>query len=196
LSELLFASPFATIVLFVAVLVSDSLLTVRGARLYKAGAQAVIALEGSYELNPRFAEDVDRLRVLSPRFLIMLALYAFVVWAVWYLTVGLSWLAQAYPLFVGAILLPEGPIHIRHIRNIVAFRRAIDREGVEGRIQYTRRFSRVASAVELLSFSVLYLVLALLCGSSLLLGGGLGTAGLALRGYQASRKSASEARGG
>jgi hypothetical protein len=172
------------------VLISDSLLTVHGARLYKAGAQAVINLEGSYELNPRFAEDVDRLRPLPLRFLIMLALYSFMIGAIWYLMVNLSWVPRAYPLFVGAILLPEGPIHIRHIRNIVAFRRAIRRQGIEGRIEYTRQFSRVASAAELLSFSVLYLVLALLCDSSLLLGGGLATAGLALRDYQASSKSA------
>jgi hypothetical protein len=193
LAEFLIASPFPTIAVFLGVLISDSLLTVYGARLYKAGAQAVIGLEGSYELNPRFAEDVNRFRPMTVRFLVRLALYGCLIGVVWYLMVHLAWLPRAYPLFVGAILLPEGPIHIRHIRNIVAFRRAINRQGVEGRIEYTRQFSQVISAAELLSFSLLYLVLAVLCGNTLLLGGGLATAALALKDYQASRKRVAEA---
>jgi hypothetical protein len=66
----------------------------------------------------------------------------------------------------------------------VAFKHAKNRDGIAGRIQYTRRFSYRLSAVELLSFSALYLLLALLSGSLLLLGGSFATALPAVRSYQ------------
>jgi hypothetical protein len=46
--------------------------------------------EGSYELTPYFQKDVDTLRLLSPRFLWMLVLYAVLLLIVWRLTIGLD----------------------------------------------------------------------------------------------------------
>ncbi len=192
--DLLLVSPFVAIGLFVTASVSDWLLTVHGAKVYKAGADKVIGLEGSYELNPLYAHDVDHLRPLPPRFVGILALWCLVVLAMWYLYVHLSWLPQAYTFFVGLILLGHGPIHLRHVRNIVAFRHANDLDGIDGNIRYTRRFSQQLSAVEFLSFSVLYAVLALLCGSVLLLGGALATSTLALRGWWGTRKTGPQPR--
>ena len=192
MSQALLASPLVSIAIFLVIFVSDSLLTVHAVRLYKAGADRLIALEGGYELNPVWAKDVDRLRALPPRFVAGLALYSLLIWALWYLSVGLSWFPRGYAFFAGAILLVQGPIHMRHIRNIVVFRHAKNQEGIQGRIQYTRRFSYKVSAVELLAFSTLYLVLAFLSESLLLLGGAFGTAVLAFRSYQASRKISSQ----
>ncbi len=187
LAQPFLGSPFPAIAIFVLTFMSDSLLTVHAARLYKAGADQLIVLEGSYELNPLYAKDVDRLRALSPRFLASLAVYSLLIWAAWYVFVGFLWLPQAYHILIGAVLLAQGPVHIRHVRNIAAFHHAIHGDGIEGRIQYTRWFSFRLSAIEFLSFSVLYAALALLSGSLLLLGGAIATAVLALKSHQGSR---------
>jgi hypothetical protein len=189
LPHTLLINPLIVIAIFVAVFASDSLLTTYAARIYQDGAGHVIGLEGSYELNPAFVNEVDQLRALSPRFLARIGMFSLLIWAFWYLSVQLSWLPQAYPFFVGAILLVQGPIHIRHIRNIIAFRHARTGDGIAGNIQYARRFSYWLSTVELLSFSGLYLLLALLAGSVLPLGGSFGTVVLALRSYQGWRKA-------
>jgi hypothetical protein len=189
LSQALIVSPLLAIAIFLAVFASDSLLTIHAARLYHKGADQIIGLEGSYELNPAFVKEVDRLRALGPRFVAMLGIYSLAILGIWYLCVGLSWFVQGYLLFIGAILLPQGPVHLRHIRNIAAFNHANKRDGIAGRIHYSRRFSYRLSAIELVSFSGLYLVLAGLSGSPLLLGGSIGTALLAMRSYQAWRNT-------
>src|SRR5215831_17875565 len=58
--------PLVWVVLYV----SDYSLTIASARLYRA--QDKIVLEGSYEITPMFQADVDALRRVSPRFVIIL----------------------------------------------------------------------------------------------------------------------------
>jgi hypothetical protein len=99
-SQGLLVSPLAAIVIFLAVFVSDSLLTIHAARLYHNGADEVIGLDGSYELNPAFVKEVDHLRYISPRFVAMLGVYSLSIWAFWYVSVRLAWLPQGYPFFI------------------------------------------------------------------------------------------------
>lgn len=69
---------------------SDYYLTIWCARLRRRGGADMFVHEGSYELTPYFQKDVDTLRLLSPRFLWMLVLYAVLLLIVWRLTIGLD----------------------------------------------------------------------------------------------------------
>jgi hypothetical protein len=184
LSNLLVASPFLGIAAIVVVYIIDYYQTLRGARLYQGGANQMIVVEGSYELNPLFTRDIDRLARLSPRFLFVLLVYSIFVWAVWVIFVSVLDIPQMYVFTVGAVLLLQGPVQLRHVRNIQTFKQVLNGDGIAGRIEYTRRFTYQASALEFIAFAGLYLVLALLAASWLLAGGAFGCAVLALRQYR------------
>lgn len=189
MNQAFLANPLLSVAAFLAVYLSDYYLTMHAARLYRTGANEMIVLEGSYELNPMFISDVDRLRRISPRFIALLALYSLLIWVFWYLSARLILLPQLYAFFVGAVLLIQGPIHVRHVRNIVAFRHAKNGDGISGRIEYARRFSYTASAVELLAFSAVYFALALLSGRWLLVGGAFACTILAVRHYRSAMRA-------
>jgi hypothetical protein len=158
------AEPVPVIVVFLILYILDYYLTVYAARLYRAGADQVIVLGGSYELNPRFVSDIDRVRKISPRFIASLILYSLLIWGVWYLTVIWADVHKMYRFVAGGVILVQGPIQVRHMRNILAFRHARDKEGISGRIEYSRAISYAASALELVLFSGLYLALAFVAG--------------------------------
>ncbi|HEX6973370.1 MAG TPA: hypothetical protein VF147_03150, partial [Vicinamibacterales bacterium] len=134
---------------------SDHALTIACARLYRR--QSVIAFEGSYEITPAFQSDVDALRALSPRFL--LALTASTAY-VWIMAVVVGTIEGGQSLFagiMGALILLQLSVHTRHVRNWFLFSH-IER-AIRGRAEYARGPMLRSSALDLLSFSLLYLVL-------------------------------------
>jgi len=161
--------------------ISDYYLTLYTARLYQAKAKMHFSFGGSLELTPYYQTDVDQLRRWSPRFGLALLLLVGGIVSVWWLSI--RWLNQpAFFLFlVGALLLREAAIHMRHIRNIVLFRYARDTEGVKGQVEYSRWLTFKLSAVELFSFALLFLLCTLLARSWLFVGG---TVACAITGYQ------------
>lgn len=176
----LMSNPIIGLAAFLLAAMVDNYLTLRAARLLEAGANHVFRVEGSYELNPLFTSDIDRDRPLSPRFLLLLFLYSIFLVAVWFVSIRLMGLPQLYAFTLGAILLIQGPVQVRHVRNLVSFGHAKDRDGISGRIELSRRFSYTSSAAEFGAFAGLYLLLGLLALSWLLVGGAFGCALLGL----------------
>src|ERR1051325_146092 len=67
----------------------DYYLTLYAARLYQAKAKDHFGFGGSYELTPYYQPEIDRLRLISPRFVLMLALSSLAIGLVWWLAVPL-----------------------------------------------------------------------------------------------------------
>lgn len=170
---------------------SDYALTVKSARLYRSGCSDKIVFEGSYELTPYFEKDVDSLRRFSPRFLVMLLLSATVLSALWYLS-GLV-LPEAYRLGLGAMILLELTIHVRHLQNLSLFRAMINTGVVRGRIEYSRVLTLQMSRNSLLTYSALYLLLFGVTQNLFLLGGALGCLGASEKHNKLARKCAGAA---
>ncbi len=185
--------PLAT----VAVYVSDYYLTIRSARLYHAGGKNHMEVEGSYELNPRFEADIDSLRLFSPRLLLTaLVTTAFLV-VVWMLGVWQALLPVEFYFFaLGSFVCLQGPIHVRHIQNLVLFRHAVAGRGVTGSVRFERWLSLEISAVGMWMAATFFLLWFLLTGSWFLLGGAMscGIVGLKQRqlGKQAQNTEASQ----
>lgn len=175
--QLFLTNIWTGVAFWVVLYTSDYTLTIVGARLYR-GVREKIAFEGSYELNPYFQRDINALRTISPRFLLALILSSAWLCVVW----ELAQLAapQLYAFCLGAIVLLELCIHIRHIRNIAFFRVAAT-DAVRGRIEYSKRVTLGNSAVEMLSFSGLLLILFAFTGSWFLLGGAPSCLALAVK---------------
>jgi hypothetical protein len=149
--------------------ISDYSLTIACARLYQAGARDTIVFEGSYEITPYYQRDINALRRVSPRFLAALLLSLVWLAAVWWLAD--QWWPPVYPFALGAVILLELAIHMRHVRNLVLFRAIVGSEAVRGRIEYPRRLMLRMSSIELLAFSGLFMVMFLFTGSWFVLGG-------------------------
>ncbi|KAA3644577.1 MAG: hypothetical protein DWQ07_14250 [Chloroflexi bacterium] len=177
----LYQSPVLLLILWTLVYIGDYALTIISARLYRR-INHIIEYEGSYELTPQFQEDINALRLISPRF----------VWAVvlsW-LILSISWLVFAFwfnlhgvfGMLYGVVMVREGVIYLRHMRNLALFRQLVkDESAIEGKMLYKRWLIYRSSAGELWNNGVLFLVLAVWVNSYFLLGGAIS---LFLTGYQ------------
>ncbi len=184
--RILFDSLWIPLALWAALYVSDYYLTLYGAHLYQGGAKNHLAIEGSYELNPLFQQDINQLRRVSLRFLLALLASSL-------LLLILRGLAEDWPwLFVfacGGLILLEIAMHSRHVRNIVTFRQLKSGQGVSGKIEYARWVTYRGSAIEMFTFAAIFLALALLLGSWFCLGGAVSCTGLAVRHFLQSRQA-------
>jgi hypothetical protein len=171
LSDLFFASPLPALVIVVGLFVSDSLLTIACARLYQQGAKAYVKFEGSYEITPYHQQDVDALRALSPRFWRAVGGLAFIVTALWWLCTATFFYPEPFMLAMGAIVLIQLTVHIRHLRNYALFRALLAGGAARGAIEYARPAMLQHSALECFLFAGLYLVIFLVTSSWFVLGG-------------------------
>ena len=165
-----------------ALFISDYVLTLRCARLYRG--QGKIVFEGSYEITPAYQADVDALRKLSPRFVAALAVSTAYIWLVRRLTESAG--HDLYTGVLGAMVLTQFTVHVRHLRNWFLFSKGIG--VIAGRLVYPRRFVLTFSAFELLVFSGLYFGLFVLTASVFVLGGSLACGILGLKHYQLARQ--------
>ncbi len=183
-----FLSPWPGALCWAALFVSDMWLTVTCARMYQAGVRDRIVFEGSYELTPYHQADIDALRAFSPRFLFALVAAVALQACLWWLSVGNSVAPMAYEAALGAMILIQLTIHVRHIRNYFLFRAVLAGEGITGQIQYARPTMLVHSAVELFSFAALYSILCVLTASWFVFGGAIACAIVGVKHRQLARQ--------
>ena len=170
--------PLVTAVVYV----SDYYLTIRSARLYHAGGKDYMEVEGSYELNPTYEADIDSLRLFSPRLLLSVLATTVFLLAVWLLTVWEPLLPPEFYFFaLGSFVCLQGPIHMRHLQNLVLFRHAVAGRGVTGGVRFERWLSLEISASGLWMAAAFFLIWFLLTGSWFLLGGAMSCSVVALR---------------
>jgi hypothetical protein len=159
----------------------DYALTLVTARLYHARAKSTIAIEGSFELNPLFAKDIDARRRVSPRFLIGLTAMLGMLALLWHVTVpDGSWPAGFLFVFGGLVLL-QAALQMRHLRNLVLFATGFGPGGITGHVVYPRRVVLQTSSFEFLTFAALFALLFLLTGSWLVIGGAVTCSGVAIK---------------
>jgi hypothetical protein len=179
-----------TLLIWTALYLADYFQTLRGARLYHAVGKQYTVLEGSYELTPFFQPDIDNLRTISLRLLMMLLASLIIL-------IILGWLAsvigvpEIFSLGAGGLILRSLVVHIRHIRNIASFKYvARHPDQIHGRLEYSRPLLLWNSAVDLGAFGGLFLIVFALTGSWFVAGGSLGCLAIAARMLLWRRKAA------
>ena len=85
--------------------VADYYLTIYAARLYQSTAGEHFSVQGSYELTPFYQRDVNALKLISARFVAMLALSWVLIGAIWFLSVRLVEIPELYPFTLGGLIL-------------------------------------------------------------------------------------------
>lgn len=174
LTRVLAENLISALAVWAIVYVADYYLTIIGAKLYRAGADRKLIIEGSYELNPVFQKDIDALRLLSPQFWLRLLISIPMISLVWLMAVPWLQMPQLFAVGIGAFVLREVPVLVRHVRNVHVFRHAASDTALQGQIRYARWFSLSAAVLELWQFAVLFGLIALLVQEWFFLGGVLG----------------------
>jgi len=170
--------------LWAALYISDYCFTITCARLYQA--QTTLVFEGSYEITPIFQRDVNALRRISPRFVVILIASTAYVW--WLARLGASSeMHDVGALAIGALVLIQLTVHLRHLRNWFMFRTLL-RGGITGHIEYPRAVMLRSSAFELLAFVGLYGCLFAVTRDVFVLGGAIACAVLAASHYRLARQ--------
>jgi hypothetical protein len=167
----------------------DYALTIYGAKLYQSKLKAHVVFTGSYELTPFFQKDINALRLVSPRFLILLLVSLALLAVIWLLSVpylGMDWL---FTLATGVLFLREIAIYMRHMRNIATAHASGIPGAMQGVVQYARWFSLQISSVEVFTFAILFLLIALGWRSWFFGGGFLGCASIGWQHWRAARKA-------
>jgi len=185
--DYLWLGPMVWAVLYI----SDYYLTLTCARLYQAGAREKMAFEGSYEITPFYQTEIDALRRVSPRFLLMLVVSLIWLWWVGQTTAQTS--PTFYSFILGALFLVEMAVHIRHVRNYFLFR-AMLTNAVRGRLEYSRPVLLMGSAMDLFAFAVMFAVIGISTASPFASGGAVGAAWLGIQHLRLASKARRAAR--
>jgi hypothetical protein len=161
--------------------VTDYYFTLLAAKLYQSRVKERLVFEGSFELTPYFQDDINKLRLVSRRFILALLLSSVGLYIVWLYCVSWNDVPAVYAFTLGCLVLRELAIHIRHMRNISLFRVAVGPGGLKGNIEYPRWIILRQSGVELLGFAGLLLFLSAVTGSWFVLGGTFGCSAIAAK---------------
>ena len=138
--------------------ISDYYLTIWAARLYRMRASSHIAINGSLEITPYFREDIDSIRLFSPRFLRVLILSLLLLTFIWIISIRILGVPSLFRAVIGGFILLEATAHMRHVRNIAFMRRISTNEGLKGKIEYPRWLSLEIASVELIAFAVVFVI--------------------------------------
>ncbi len=122
LESILIHNVWLAIIVWGIIYISDYYLTLYAAHLYQTHLKKFVVFEGSFELTPIFQKDVDSLRRISPRFIILLVLSFILIFLIWFLAVKFLNIPQLFYLAFGSLFLREAAIHMRHIRNLNKYR--------------------------------------------------------------------------
>jgi hypothetical protein len=164
-------SPVPGVVLWIILYTSDYALTIYSARGFREVGH--FQFEGSFELTPQFQKDINALKPVSKRHVILLVLYSLLIVFIWWFTKHFIFFPWTYLLYLGMFLLLEVGVHLRHLRNISLIREIRKNGGVEGQISYKKWFSYRISASEFYLYSAVFLIFALLTYSPFFLGGAI-----------------------
>jgi hypothetical protein len=175
--------------LWICIYITDYALTLRGARLYRQGAQAYMRFDGSYELNPIFERDVDAQRRLSRRFVIMLGSTCLLIWFAWRGTQIHLFPPIAFAFWMGVLVLMEVPVLIRHGRNLATFQACLGTSDIRGQISYPRWLVLQLSSVEFGLFAGLFLALSSVANPGFFLGGTVGCLSVAIQHMRLAKRA-------
>ena len=166
LSEFFLNSLLASIGLWLLLSITDSLLTIAGAKLYQRGAKDHFIFPGSYEIEPEHQEDVDNYRTFSFRFILGLIMSGGLL-----SIIHATGFKRLFALIWGGLVFLQLAVHLGHFRNLLLFSLARRSNGIEGQIKYERWLGQRLSSADFFGYGLLFTTIYLFTGSLIILGG-------------------------
>jgi hypothetical protein len=163
------------IILGVGAYAAEYLLAGHEAYLYHTGAKNFIVLAGRYEQTTAIQQLELKRRIASLKFVVPVVILAVAIFVVWQICIPQYNRPDLFAFLLGGLVLLEASGIMQRARNVVLFRHARDAEGLQGKIEYSKRLVFTLYYTEQYAFTVLCGLLFLLTGSWFFLGGALTT---------------------
>jgi len=189
---------WAPLVIFLPALlfVADWTLTLTGARAYRSVSHRW-SVEGSYEMNPAWEAAVERGKWLSPRMLLVTALYFALTAALWLIGQAFDFqlgdervgAAGLFALGVGLLLLVQAPTLMNHAANLLQFRAMADPSAMTGQVHFARWLALNETGWFYLRFAALWLILGLASFQLFFVGGAIGCVTTGFRFWRVGRSA-------
>jgi hypothetical protein len=141
--------------------------------LYHAGAKNLLVFEGRYDLEPDLLARIARRRWVNVRLAAAVVILSTAIFAVWQVCIEQYHRPDVFLFLIGGLVLLEAAADLRRFRNIVLFQQARRADGLQGKIEYSKRLSYTLPYVETLSFAALYALIFLVSSSWFFLGGAI-----------------------
>jgi hypothetical protein len=187
LTDFFIKNVWASVGVWLLLSISDSLLTVKAARMYQKGVKEHFDFSGSIELEPAHQEEIDKFQAISFRYVLELVLFGGLLWIV-----HNSGLTNLFSVFWGGLVLLQLTIHLDHFRNLTLFRYASRSIGIQGHIQYARWLTLRLSSIKSFGFSLMFSMVYLFSDNLVILGGAISCLLMALRHLLLSKGKAAE----
>ncbi len=162
-------SPWTGTVIWILLFMTDYYLTIQSAKGFKEIGH--FQFEGSFELTPFFQDDINALRPISKRHILMIVLVGILLPVLWYLPLPFSLGREVYLMILGMFILSQVVVQNRHFRNLILIGNIKQYGGAEGQITYSQHLSYRTSAFDIFLTGTLFLWALLFSYSSFLLGG-------------------------
>ena len=182
-------SPWPGVILWVILYTSDYYLTIYSARGFREIRH--FQFEGSFELTPQYQSDIDALKPISKRHVVLLLLYSLIILILWWVFNFLLVFPWLYKLYLGMFLLIEVAVHLRHLRNVFLIHEIRKSGGVDGQVTYRKWFSYQLSAFDLYIFGGLFLITAAITFSPFFFGGAIMCMGTGFKHSRMGKKAKS-----
>lgn len=167
LIDTLVGNSWLTAVLWGVLSVLDFVATMIYSKAYRDSLSASITYEGGMEMNPTFEKDVQRLRWLSPRYIVSMLMVASLI-----VLAGKFFPSAWFEIVAGAALLLVLITDLRHIENLtVVWLMKSNPDSFKGKIQQSYALSQRRVAVGTLNIGILYLIVYFLVRRVFFIGG-------------------------
>src|SRR5512144_2418418 len=103
MEDWLATGPWYGVVLWIILYISDYYLTIYSARGFREVGH--FQFEGSFELTPQYQKDIDALKPVSVRHVILLILYSILIAFIWWLTSQFYFFPWTYLFYLGMLIL-------------------------------------------------------------------------------------------
>jgi len=176
LTDFFIKNVWASVGVWLLLSISDSLLTVKVAKMYQMGGKEHFDFSGSIELEPAHQEEIDRFQAISFRYVLDLVLYGGLLWIVHY-----CGLPKLFSVLWGGLVLLQLAVHLDHFHYLTLFRYASRSIGIQGHIQFARWLLLRLSSIRFFGLSLMFSMAYLFFGSLVILGGAISCLLMAIR---------------
>ena len=175
MNEIPFLNALLIIILWAGMFILDFYLTARAQREYNRNARGILVYEAGYQLDDPSRGDQDR-PVFTPRSILSLISSTIALLVIWFVVVQMWDYQELYWFILGGLFLTILAVDIRHMQNIYLYRNTGTPNGLKGKLEYPGWLGYRSSALDMFTYSGLFLFIAIILSRWFLVGGAFGCA--------------------
>jgi hypothetical protein len=181
MNEITFFKALLLTSIWAGLVILDYYLTARGQRDYLRNAKEILIYEAGYRLEDPSQDDLDTKPIFTLRSILTIISSSLALMITWLFVVEFWGNPGIFSFFLGGLFLTIIAVDMRHIQNIYLYLNTGTPNGITGKLIYPGWIGYRSSALEMFTFSGLFLTIAIILPSWFLAGGSFGCAVIGVR---------------